>query len=221
MKATQFIDGWIRVKPPGPTEYWLPTKLDGVGMLFRKVNSKDGGTSNSIMSFFTFNNDESEEEYESEEEEEAAPAPPRVPVRRAKPPPRKTGTTKKNGGSSFTTMIGGLFSSLAGPTDAEKGKGSQWECVFKSGVALRSRRNNNSKVSSPRGPEEGDIVRVEEFRDNWICTKVNGKKYWLPTQISGLGTVFKLHKKAPPPREKKKRPYGGGGGGWSEERYGA
>lgn len=222
MTATQVTNGWIRVKP-GTTDYWLPTKLDGVGTLFRQVNSADGGSNNSFMSFFTFKNndddDDDSEEYESEEEE-APPAPPRVPVRRAKPPPRRTGTKKTSENSSLSSMIGGLFSSLTGPTDAEKGKGSQWICVFENGVALRrTRGNNNSKVSTPRGPEEGDIVRVEAFRDDWICVKVKGTNYWLPTQISGLGAVFKLHKKAPPAKARKRRVYGDDD--WSEERYGA
>ena len=213
--AIEFRNGWIRVRHTGTETYWLPVEIKGAGVCFKQV--KSGGMS----SWFggggrdESSSEEEEESSSSEEEEMESPAPRapprRVPARKVTTKKKKKKNTKKKATTSSPSMLGSLFSAFGFTTDEQKGNGAVWECVYEDGVAWRRKcGDNSSKITSTRGPECGDLIKVSVYREGWIKSQSNG--YWLPVSISSIGTLFKLIKKS----EGKKK-----SSNWDEEEYGA
>ena len=215
--AVEFRNGWIRVAHTGTEMYWLPVEIKGVGVCFKQVSGGGGGFS-SWFGGGGRDESSSDEEVESSSEEEAETPPPRAPQRRV--PARnnnvkkkKKKKKKKDTSTSSSSMLGNIFSAFGFTSDEQKGNGAEWECIYEDGVSWRRRRgDNSSKVTSIRGPEYGDVIKVSVYRDGWI--KSQSKGFWLPVSISGIGTLFKLVKKSD--GKKKSKP-----SSWDEEEYGA
>ena len=151
----------------GTETYWLPVEIKGVGVCFKQV--KSGGMS----SWFggggrDESSSEEEEESSSSEEEEMESPPPRAPPRRVparKVTKKKKKNTKKKATTSSPSMLGSLFSAFGFTTDEQKGNGAVWECVYEDGVAWRRKcGDNSSKITSTRGPECGDLIKISVYQ---------------------------------------------------------
>ena len=64
--------------------------------------------------------------------------------------------------------------------------------MYENGVAYRTNWGDlSSRVSKPKGPTHGSIVKSFARRGDWIRVKHNNSRsYWLPLRIDGIGTVF-------------------------------